>query len=62
MIFSRISWYAIAATLGINGETNLQALLSLDYNGNAITFGNKIIGEMEKYGLKKMKDQLLLIV
>lgn len=43
----------IAATLGINGEANLQALLSLDYNGNAITFGNKIIGEMEKYGLKK---------
>ena len=43
----------IAATLGINGEANLQAVLSLDYNGNAITFGNKIIGEMEKYGLKK---------
>lgn len=43
----------IAATLGINGEANLQALLSLDYNGNAITFGNKIIGEMEKHGLKK---------
>ncbi|MBP6714067.1 MAG: ABC transporter substrate-binding protein [Aliarcobacter sp.] len=43
----------IAATLGINGNENLQALLSLDLNGNAITFGNKIIGEMEKYGLKK---------
>ena len=27
----------IAATLGINGDANLQALLSLDYNGNAIT-------------------------
>lgn len=43
----------IAATLGINGDVNLQALMSLDLNGNAITFGNKIIGEMEKYGLKK---------
>ena len=43
----------IAATLGINGNENLQALLSLDLNGNAITFGNKIIREMEKYGLKK---------
>ena len=43
----------IAATLGINGDTNLQALMSLDLNGNAITFGNNIIGEMEKYGLKK---------
>ena len=43
----------IASTLGINGDTNLQALMSLDLNGNAITFGNKIISEMEKYGLKK---------
>ena len=43
----------IAATLGINGDTNLQALMSLDLNGNAIIFGNNIIGEMEKYGLKK---------
>ncbi|MDD2896141.1 MAG: CmpA/NrtA family ABC transporter substrate-binding protein [Aliarcobacter sp.] len=43
----------IAATLGINGDANLQALMSLDLNGNAITFGNKIIGEMEKYGLKQ---------
>ena len=43
----------IAATLGINGDANLQALLSLDYNGNAITLSNKIIDEMEKSGLKK---------
>jgi len=43
----------IAATLGINGEANLQAVLSLDFNGNAITYGNKIIKEMEKYGLDK---------
>ncbi|CAM3986700.1 CmpA/NrtA family ABC transporter substrate-binding protein [Arcobacter cloacae] len=43
----------IAATLGINGEANLQALLSLDYNGNAITYSNKLISEMEKYGLNK---------
>ncbi|MFT7004449.1 MAG: nitrate/nitrite transport system substrate-binding protein [Sulfurimonas sp.] len=43
----------IAATLGINGNANLQAVLSLDFNGNAITFGNKIIKEMEKYGMDK---------
>ena len=43
----------IAATLGINGKANLQAVLSLDYNGNAITFGNKIIKNMEKYGMDK---------
>ncbi|MDC7244160.1 MAG: ABC transporter substrate-binding protein, partial [Sphaerochaetaceae bacterium] len=41
----------IAATLGINGNANLQAVLSLDYNGNGITFGNNIIKNMEKYGL-----------
>jgi nitrate/nitrite transport system substrate-binding protein len=45
----------IAATLGINGDAHLQALLSLDFNGNAITYGNNIIGEMEKYGLDKTK-------
>jgi nitrate/nitrite transport system substrate-binding protein len=43
----------IAATLGINGEAHLQALMSLDLNGNAITYGNNIIAEMEKYGLEK---------
>jgi len=43
----------IAATLGINGDAHLQALMSLDYNGNAITYSNKIIEEMEKFGLKK---------
>ena len=43
----------IAATLGINGDANLQALLSLDYNGNAITYSNKLIEEMKKFGLKK---------
>jgi nitrate/nitrite transport system substrate-binding protein len=43
----------IAATLGINGNAHLQALLSLDFNGNAITYGNNIIAEMEKYGLDK---------
>jgi nitrate/nitrite transport system substrate-binding protein len=43
----------IAATLGINGDAHLQALLSLDFNGNAITYGNNIIKEMEKYGLDK---------
>ncbi|WP_298752270.1 CmpA/NrtA family ABC transporter substrate-binding protein [uncultured Arcobacter sp.] len=45
----------IAATLGINGNAHLQALLSLDLNGNAITYGNNIIKEMEKYGLDKTK-------
>jgi len=43
----------IAATLGINGNANLQAVLSLDFNGNGITFGNKIIKKMEKYGMDK---------
>ncbi|MFA6788344.1 MAG: CmpA/NrtA family ABC transporter substrate-binding protein [Arcobacteraceae bacterium] len=43
----------IAATLGINGDAHLQALLSLDLNGNAITYGNNIIAQMEKYGLEK---------
>ncbi|MEA1916151.1 MAG: CmpA/NrtA family ABC transporter substrate-binding protein [Campylobacterota bacterium] len=41
----------IASTLGINGKTPMYALLSLDFNGNAITMGNKIISQMEKYGL-----------
>ena len=41
----------IAATLGINGNANLQAVLSLDYNGNAITFGNGIIEKMKEYGM-----------
>jgi len=45
----------IAATLGINGNAHLVALLSLDLNGNAITYGNNIIKEMEKYGLDKTK-------
>lgn len=43
----------IAATLGINGNAHLQALLSLDFNGNAITYGNDIIEKMEEYGLDK---------
>ncbi|MHC3993920.1 CmpA/NrtA family ABC transporter substrate-binding protein [Thiomicrolovo sp. ZZH C-3] len=41
----------IAATLGINGDANLQALLSLDFNGNGITFGNNIIKKMKTYGM-----------
>lgn len=48
----------IAATLGINGDANLQALLSLDFNGNGITFGNKIIEEMKKYGMDEKKRPL----
>lgn len=48
----------IAATLGINGEANLQALMSLDFNGNGITFGNNIIEEMKKYGMDETKRPL----
>ena len=48
----------IAATLGINGNANLQAVLSLDFNGNGITFGNKIIKEMKKYGMDETKRPL----
>jgi nitrate/nitrite transport system substrate-binding protein len=48
----------IAATLGINGNANLQAVLSLDFNGNGITFGNKIIKEMKKYGMDEKKRPL----
>ncbi|MBN2781968.1 MAG: ABC transporter substrate-binding protein [Campylobacterales bacterium] len=48
----------IAATLGINGEANLQAVLSLDFNGNGITFGNNIIKEMKKYGMDEKKRPL----
>jgi len=45
----------IAATLGINGKAHLQALLSLDLNGNAITYGNNIIKKMKEYGLDGTK-------
>ncbi|MGB3960852.1 MAG: CmpA/NrtA family ABC transporter substrate-binding protein [Sulfurimonas sp.] len=48
----------IAATLGINGEANLQAVLSLDFNGNGITFGNNIIENMKKYGMDEKKRPL----
>lgn len=48
----------IAATLGINGKANLVAVLSLDFNGNGITFGNKIISKMEKFGMDKTKRPL----
>ncbi len=48
----------IAATLGINGDANLQALLSLDFNGNGITFGNNIIEKMKKYGMDEKKRPL----
>lgn len=41
----------IAATLGINGDANLQAVLSLDFNGNGITFGNNIIEKMKEHGM-----------
>ena len=45
----------IASTLGINGNTPMYALLSLDFNGNGITFSNKVIKEMEKFGLDPVK-------
>jgi len=43
----------IASTLGINGNTPMYAILSLDFNGNAITMSNSIIKMMEKHGLDK---------
>ena len=43
----------IAATLGINGDANLQALMNLDLNGNAITYSAKLVKDMENYGLNK---------
>jgi len=48
----------IAATLGINGDAHLQAVLSLDFNGNGITYGNKIIKQMQKYGMDETKRPL----
>ena len=48
----------IAATLGINGDANLVALLSLDFNGNGITFGNNIMKQMKKYGMDDKKRPL----
>ncbi|WP_345973137.1 CmpA/NrtA family ABC transporter substrate-binding protein [Sulfurimonas diazotrophicus] len=48
----------IAATLGINGDANLQALMSLDFNGNGITFGNNIIKKMKTYGMDEKKRPL----
>ena len=48
----------IAATLGINGNAHLEAVMSLDFNGNGITFGNKIIKEMKKYGMDATKRPL----
>ncbi len=41
----------LAATVGINGNAHLVALQSLDFNGNGITFGNKIITAMKKHGM-----------
>jgi nitrate/nitrite transport system substrate-binding protein len=45
----------IASTLGINGETPMYALLSLDFNGNGITFSNNVIKQMEANGLDPVK-------
>ena len=45
----------LASTVGINGETPMVALISLDFNGNAITMSNKIIELMEKEGLDPKK-------
>lgn len=45
----------IASTLGINGDAHLVALMSMDLNGNGITYGNKLIDEMEKFGLDDKK-------
>lgn len=45
----------IAGTLGLMGNAHLVALLSLDYNGNGITFGNKLVKKMTKFGLEAKK-------
>ena len=45
----------IAATLGVMGNAHLVALMSLDYNGNAITFSNKLVKKMQNYGLDPRK-------
>ena len=45
----------IAATLGLMGNAHLVALLSLDYDGNAITLGNQLVKKMTKFGLDPKK-------
>lgn len=45
----------IASTLGINGNTPMNVVMSLDYNGNAITLDNKVIEEMKAQGLDETK-------
>ncbi len=45
----------IASTIGINGNTPMYALMSLDLNGNAITMGNDIIAKMQAEGLDPKK-------
>lgn len=45
----------LASTIGINGETPMVALMSLDFNGNAITISNKMVALMEEEGLDPKK-------
>ena len=43
----------IASTLGINGNIPMNAVMNLDYNGNAITIENKLIQEMKAQGMNE---------
>ncbi|MEY4505124.1 MAG: hypothetical protein RL154_1421 [Pseudomonadota bacterium] len=45
----------IASTLGINGNVPMNVLMSLDFNGNAITLDNKVIEEMKAQGMDETK-------
>lgn len=45
----------LASTLGINGNVPMNALMSLDYNGNGITLENKVIEAMKAQGMDEAK-------
>lgn len=45
----------IASTLGINGNVPMNAVMNLDFNGNAITLDNNVIKEMQAQGMDETK-------
>lgn len=45
----------IASTLGINGNVPMNAVMSLDYNGNGITLDNNVIADMKAQGMDESK-------
>jgi nitrate/nitrite transport system substrate-binding protein len=45
----------IASTLGINGNVPMNAVMNLDYNGNAITLDNNVIADMKAQGMDEGK-------